>query len=105
MKEYTAYFLQIDSILGQAIKDITDLFEEHNTSEIHLKTPVKLNFKPRFAGDEYKTREIGTINYGQGLIALCTEFETYYLYDLADKKDIAFIYDIVYQYFYLNNHD
>lgn len=105
MKDYTAYFLQIDSILRQAIKDITDIFEEHNINEIHLNTPVKLNFKPRFAGDNLRTYEIGTISYDRGLIALCAESATLYLYELADKTDITFIYDIVHQHFYLNYHD
>ena len=102
MKEYNAYFLQVHKILGDAILDITKMFEATNTKEIHLKQPMILDFKPRYAGDKAKRCEVDSVVYGQGMIALCSGHETYYPYDLADKTDIAFLYDIIYQHFYLN---
>ena len=100
MKEYTAYHLIVHKILGDAILDISKMFEETNTKEIHLKHPMTLDFKPRFAGDKAKRCEIDSVIYNQEMIGLCSGYETYYPYDLADKTDIAFIYDIIYQHFY-----
>lgn len=105
MKDYTAYFLQVHKILGDAILDISDMFEETNTKEIHLKQPMILGFKPRYAGDKAKRCEIDSVVYGQEMIGLCSGHETYYLYDLADKTDITFVYDMIYEHFYRNNHD
>lgn len=102
MKEYHAYFLHVHKILGDALLDITKMFEETNTKEIHLKQPMILDFKPRYAGDKAKRCEIDSVAYGQGVLALYSGHETYYPYDLADKTDIAFIYDIIYQHFYNN---
>lgn len=102
MKDYTAYFLQVHKILGDAILDILDMFKENDVKEIHLKQPMILDFKPRYAGDKAKRCEIDSVVCRQEVIALCSEHETYYPYDLADMTDITFIYDIIYQHFYLN---
>jgi hypothetical protein len=105
MKEYTAYFLQVHKILGDAILDISKMFEETNTKEIRLKQPMILDFKPRYAGDKAKRCEIDSVAYNQEMMSLHSGYETYYLYDLADKTDITFVYDMIYEHFYRNDHD
>lgn len=102
MKEYNAYFLQVHKILGDAILDISDMFKENDVKEIHLKQPMVLGFKPRYAGDKAKSCKIDSVVYNQEMISLHSGCDTYYLYDLADKTDITFIYDVIYEHFYRN---
>ena len=100
MREFTNYYGKVSTILGGAILEIDGMFQEHNVNEIHLDSAISLGFISRITED-YQTCEISTIGKDGDFIVLCTpDSEKYYLYDLANKMDIAFIYDIVYTHFY-----
>lgn len=101
-REYIPYFKQVDAVLDKAIKDITQIFCENNTNKIHLQTPMEFDFDARFAGDTPSTHTITDIIIDDlGLIMVVTEDSNpYYLYNLSNKYDITFIYDLVYDHFY-----
>lgn len=101
-REYIPYFKQVDAVLSNAIKDIIQIFRENNVTKIHLQTPVDFDFDARFAGDEPSSHTITDIALDDiGLIMVFTEDgNPYYLYNLSNKQDITFIYDLVYDNFY-----
>ena len=102
MKEFTNYYGKLSKVLGDALTDIVEMFEEHNTSEILLDDAVSLGFRSRFT-EEPTTSEINAIKLHNGLIVLCGKGGAHWSYELLDKADIAFLYDIVYTHFYKKN--
>ena len=102
MKMYVPYYQRVNNVLCDALHDIIDMFKEHDVTEVRLRKPMKLNFEPRFAGDERSTHEIDTIELHGGMIDLRTGDQSYFLYDLSNSTEIAFIYDMIYQHFYRN---
>ena len=86
------------NVLNDAIIDIIDMFEEHKVSEICLKEPVRLRFHSRFT-EELDTLEMDKIVLHNGLLYLCSKYKSYCTYELSDKADIVFLYDVIYQHF------
>lgn len=105
MRTYTPYCHKLNALLGKVALEIFHIFKEHNATEIHLNESVRLTFSPRYAGDVLKTCEIDTIICHNMMIHLCSKDDNFCLYDLSNKVDIAFVYDIIYQHFYNNEND
>ena len=99
MKPYIPYYHRLNLVLLDALTDIIDMFKEHEVTEIHLKEPMTLKFNPRIAGDGQDTIEVDTIVWHNGLLYLCSKDKSYCIYELSDKANIPFIYDVIYQHF------
>lgn len=102
MREYQPYLHKVNVLIGEATKEIRELFAENDTEEIALDTGMRFLFIPRVAGDEATIAEIIGVALRDGLICLSSKEGTYWLYELADRTDMILVYEMVYLHFNKN---
>jgi hypothetical protein len=98
MREYKPYQQMLNQITFDAVRDISRMFKETDTEEIILSDPVRMFFKPRWAGDSPCVCTICRIDVKDTFIRLSSEEVSYWLYDLANCEDKVFVYEIVYHH-------